>query len=316
MIHNFISKVRGLSKDKPYLLFLSSALLITVVISILIGTVFWVAHPTVMKMGVFGFIFGDKWGIDGRYGIWVYIVGTFVMTAVTMCMAIPLGLFTAIYLAEFAHPKLRYLMKSSVELLVGIPSVVYGIFGLFILKDFLRDYFNPLVGGTLGVIIPFFRDMGGNGEGVFLASVVLTIMVVPTIISISEDALRSVSRELREGSAALGATKWETIQKLVVPIAMPGIMAGVTLGMMRAIGETMAIVMLLGNSNRIPSSIFDTGYAMTSKILNDIMNNLADDEISSALFGIAAVLFMITALLIGIARIVSNLGCSRVRKNA
>jgi phosphate transport system permease protein len=298
---------RELAKDKPYLFFLSSAFFLTVLTAVLIGVVFWEAYPELSKNGIIYFIFGTEWGgADGRFGIWHFMMGTFWMTAVTMCMAIPLGLFTAIYLAEFAHPKVRSVLKSAIELLVGIPSVVYGVFGLFILKDPLKLYFNPLVSNTLGVVIPIFRDPpNGDGRGIFLASVVLTVMVVPTIISIAEDSLRSVRKEYREGSIALGATQWETIQKVVIPAALSGIMAGVTLGLTRAVGETMAIVMLLGNVMKTPTSIFDTGYAMTSKILNDMPSSYGSyPDIASALFGMAAVLFVIDAVFIAASRFI------------
>jgi phosphate transport system permease protein len=298
---------RELAKDKPYLFFLSSAIFLIVLTSVLIGTILWEAYPGLSRNGITDFIFGTSFGgPDGRYGIWHFIMGTFWMTAVTMCMAVPLGLFTAIYLAEFAHPKVRSILKSSIELLVGIPSVVYGIFGLFILKDPLRDHFNPLVSNTLGTIIPIFRvPANSDGTGVFLASVILTVMVVPTIISIAEDSLRSVKREYREGSTALGATQWETIQKVVIPTALSGIMAGVTLGLTRAVGETMAIVMLLGNVTKTPTSIFDTGYAITSKILNDIPSAYGSyPEVASALFGMAAILFVIDSIFIAAARFI------------
>jgi len=196
-------------------------------------------------------------------------------------------------------------MKSSIELLVGIPSVVYGIFGLFVLKDPLRDYFNPFVSNTLGAVIPFSTTPGA-AAGVFcLASVILTIMIIPTIISISQDAIHSVRRDFREGSLALGATKWETIQKIVIPTALPGIMTGVTLGMMRAVGETMAIVMLLGNVMKTPSSIFDTGYAMTSIIVNEITESYGlYPDVTSALFGMAVMLLLIEAAFILAMRII------------
>ncbi|MBN2251308.1 MAG: phosphate ABC transporter permease subunit PstC [Candidatus Altiarchaeota archaeon] len=294
-------------RDKHHLFFLSSSLLLLLVISSLFGTIFYMAYPAVSSTGMIEFVFGSKWSYsEGVYGIWTFIAGTFIMTLTTMCMAVPLGLFTAIYLAEFAHPRLRGIMKSSIELLVGIPSVVYGIFGLFILKAYMRDYVNPLISSTLGSITPVFYDASGSGDGVLLASVILTVMIIPTIISISEDSLRSVSRSYREGSVALGSTKWETIQKIVVPTAMPGILAGITLGMTRALGETMAIVMLLGNSMHMPSSVFDSGYAMTSKILNDITYYFANPAACSALFGIAAALIVIEAIFILFVRIIGQ----------
>lgn len=310
-LKNIKEGLNELIKDKPYLFFLSSALFLVLVISILMGSVFWEAYPALSNIGIIEFIFGTEWE-GGKYGIWVFIMGTFYMTAVTMCMAIPLGILTAVYLSEFAHPKIRSVIKPSIELLVGIPSVVYGIFGLFMLKLYFRDYLYPFINGinlfmdsTIGFHIPFLSvPANSDGSSIFLASLVLMFMTIPTIISISEDAMRSVDRNFREGSLALGATKWETIEKIVIPTAIPGITTAITLAMTRSVGETMAIIMLIGNATHVPESIFDTGYAMTSKILNDIAET-SNPLTLSALFGIAAVLFIIEAILISMARIIN-----------
>jgi phosphate transport system permease protein len=304
-----LSKLSEMGKDKSCLFFSSFAILTIILISLLFGTIFWIAYPVVSKTGIIEFISGSTWDYStNTYGIWTFVMGTFIVTTMTMVFAIPLGLFTAIYLAEFAHPKVRHIMGTSIELLVGIPSVVYGIFGLFILKPFLKENFNPLIGSTLGNISPVFKDVQGSGEGMFLASIILTIMVIPTVISVSENSLRSVSRSYREASASLGATRWETIQNLVIPVALPGILAGITLGITRALGETMAIVMLTGNSKQIPLSVFDRGYAMTSLILNDIKYYFGSPEPTSALFGVAAFLFVIEAIFIISVRIISRIG--------
>lgn len=300
---------RKLTEDRPYFFFSACALLTLLVISILFGSVFWAAYPALSKTGFIEFIFGTKFDFDTQtYGIWVFIVGTLVITAVTMCMAVPLGLLTAVYLSEFAHPKVRDIMSTSIELLVGIPSVVYGIFGLIILRPYLRDYAYPFIYSTLGRFIPFFRDDGGNGTGVFLAAIILTVMIIPTIISLSQSAMRSVSSAHREGSAALGATKFETIQKIVIPSALPGILTGITLGLTRAIGETMAIVMLTGNSAQIPSTLFDRSEAMTSFILNSIKVQMGNDEAMSAIMGVAVVLFLIEAFFILAIRLIHKWG--------
>ncbi|MEA3255305.1 MAG: phosphate ABC transporter permease subunit PstC [Candidatus Altiarchaeota archaeon] len=392
--------LKKLSRDKPYIFFLSSALLFTLITSVLIGTIFWEAYPVVSKTGVINYVFKDTWRYsdrdftvftfpeiagdkkqqknlldhvnaidagagrlikgskylpegdqvriikdgatiarlvvagdvcylknrdlrieigeaklkDGRievrrggiYGIWTFIMGTFIMTAVTMCMAIPLSMFTAIYLAEFANQRLRSVMRSSIELLVGIPSVVYGLFGFLILRGYLRDYVNPLISNTLGVFIPFFRDTGSDGFGILLASVILTVMIIPTIISVAEDSLRSVSNEYKRGSYALGATQWETIYKLVIPVAMPGVLTGIILGVTRALGETMAIAMLIGGGSRIPGSIFDSSTAMTAKLLTDIGYHMSYPEHVSALMGIAAALFVMEAMFIALTRVVGG----------
>jgi phosphate transport system permease protein len=198
-------------------------------------------------------------------------------------------------------------MRPLIELLVGIPSVVYGIFGLFVLGPIFGNFVAPFTSSVLG-FIPFFQDTGSSvrGVGLALASTVLAIMILPTIISISEDSIRSVKREYREASFAMGATHWETISKVVLPSASKGILAAVVLGMMRAMGETMAIVMLFGNANKIPDTFFSSGYAMTSKILNDIGFYVVQEESRSALFAVAAVLFAIEILFVGMTRIIGG----------
>ena len=280
-----------------------SALVVGATILLIVSFIFWTATPIFQKEGL-SFITGMEWSYsDGRYGILIFIANTLILTMATMLMAIPLSILTAIYLGEFAPAWLKGILRPMIELLVGIPSVVYGIFGLFILSDIYALYVDPLISSTLG-FIPVFHDPNpGRSMGVLLASSVLAIMVLPTITVLSEEAIRSVPREYKEASYALGATRWDTILKTILPVAFPGMLTAIVLGMMRAMGETMAVVMLLGNSPKIPSSIMDTGYAMTSKILNDIGYYIAVDEARSALFGIAAVLFIIEAFFIYIIRI-------------
>jgi len=256
------------------------------------------------------------------YGILTYIVGTLYMTIVTMIIAVPLSILTAIYLAEFAPPRVKQVIRPMIELLVGIPSVVYGIFGLFLLAGFFTDYVNPFIDATLGwVWVPvlghLFHDPNpGRSAGVLLASTVLAIMVLPTITVLSEEAIRSVPREYKEASYGVGATRWDTILRMILPVASSGIITAIVLGIMRAMGETMAIVMLLGNSDHMPSSVLDVGYAMTSKILNDMGYWIADDEGRAALFGIAAVLFVIEMLFVVAIRFFSRKKNASLRRSA
>ncbi len=286
----------------PHLLLLTCVLTTAAITLFFIAFIFKTALPVFESEGL-GFITGTKWSYtDQVYGIRIFIIGTLVMTAVTLLLAVPVSIFTAIFLSEFAPVRVAGIMRPTIELLVGIPSVVYGIFGLFVLENIFQDTIDPFLSGTLG-FIPIFHDPSPNsGTGVLLASTILAVMVLPTIIALSEDAMRAVPNEYKEASFALGATHWETIRKVVLPTASGGILAATILGMMRAMGETMAIVMLLGNSAHIPSSVLDTGYAMTSKILNDIGYYCAMDEPRSALFGIAAVLFAMEILFVAAAR--------------
>ncbi len=305
----------SLKPDLAEVLLLSSALAVGAAILLVIFFVFWAAVPVFQKEGL-GFIFGSEWNYnDGRFGIFVFIVNTLILTLVTMLIAIPLSILTAIYLGEFAPAWLKGIIRPMIELLVGIPSVVYGIFGLFIMSDIFAVSLDPFLNATLG-FIPIFHDPNpGRSLGVLLASSVLAIMVLPTITVLSEESIRSVPREFKEASYALGATKWDTILKMVLPVAFSGIITAIVLGIMRAMGETMAVVMLLGNSPRIPSSIMDIGYAMTSKILNDIGYYIAVDDARSALFGIAAVLFIMEMLLVTAIRIIGkDGGRERVKK--
>ncbi len=291
-----------LQSKLPHLLLLTCVLATAAITLFFVGFIFHTALPVFESEGL-GFITGTRWSYtDQVYGIRIFIIGTLVMTAVTIALAVPVSVFTAIFLSEFAPSRVAGIMRPMVELLVGIPSVVYGIFGLFVLEDIFQDKIDPFLSGTLG-FVPFFHDPSPNsGTGILLASTILAVMILPTIIALSEDAMRAVPFEYKEASFALGATHWETIRKVVLPTASGGILAATILGMMRAMGETMAIVMLLGNCAHIPSSVLDTGYAMTSKILNDIGYYVAMDEPRSALFGIAAVLFAIEIIFVAVAR--------------
>lgn len=286
--------------------FLASTIFTGFIVLFLIGFVFYTAAPVLGKEGI-GFVTGTTWSYENhQYGIGLFIAGTLILTAVTMVIAFPLGIFTAIFLAEWAPVWLERIMRPSIELLVGIPSVVYGIFGFFVLENIFQDYVDPFIDGTLG-FIPIFRDTHpSSGSGVLLASTVLAIMILPTIVTLSQEAMRAVPQDYREASYALGATKWETIKKVVIPTAISGIITGVVLGLMRAMGETMAVVMLLGNSAHVPVSILDTGYAMTSKILNDIGFYCMFPEPLSALFAIGAVLFVIEMVFVAVIRYIGS----------
>jgi len=306
-----IFKTMNMDNRKLYtqvtnLVFLACSMIITSVAIFFVGFIFYTALPVFESQGIINFIIGQEWSYsDNIYGIRTYIAGTIIMTVVTLILAVPISIFTAIFLSEIASPHLASTIRPFIELLVGIPSVVYGIFGLFVLENVFQEQIDPLIDSLLGFISIFVDVNPGSGTGVLLASTILSIMVFPTITTISEDAIRSVSVESRHASFALGANRWETIRRVVLPAASGGLLSAVVLGMMRAMGETMAIVMLLGNSNSIPSSILGPGYAMTSKILNDIGHHFSETEPRAALFGIAAVLFAMEILFVGVSR---NLG--------
>jgi phosphate transport system permease protein len=228
--------------------------------------------PAFQEIGVFDFLFGTVWRPgQEQYGILTMIVGSVVVTIGSLLLAVPLGIACAILLAEVAPFKLRQFLRPSVELLVGIPSVVYGLVGLVLL-------------------VPAVREIGGNGFSVLAASIVLMAMVLPTIISISEDSIRAVPHSYKEGSLALGATHWQTIRRVLLPAAKSGIGASIVLGMGRAVGETMAMIMVIGNSIVFPTSPLSPARTLTGNIAVEI--NYATGIHESALFATGIVLFI------------------------
>jgi phosphate transport system permease protein len=296
-----------LESSVPKYLFISCTLLTAFITFFFIGFIFYIAYPTFESQGVINFITGSVWDYSEHvYGIRIYFLGTLMLTLMTLVLSVPVGIFTAIFLSEFASPRVASVVKPLIELLVGIPSVVYGIFGFLVLGPIFVNYVSPLTVSLLGFIPFFSAGVDVRGVSLALAATVLSIMILPTIISISEDSLRSVETTYREASFSLGATHWETISKVLIPAASKGIMSAVILGMMRAMGETMAVVMLFGGSNNIPTTFYGTGTAMTTKILSDVSFKIADEEARSAIFAVAAVLFATEILFVGLARAIGG----------
>ena len=240
--------------------------------------------PAIGKIGIFDFLLGEKWkpGND-IYGILPFILGSIYVTAGAIVIGVPVGILTAIFMARFCPPKLYRFMKPDVDLLAGIPSVVYGFFGLVVLVPFVRDFF----GRTLG--------FGGSGASMFTASVMLGIMILPTIISVGESSIRAVPNSYYEGALALGATHERSVFFTVVPAAKSGIMAGIILGVGRAIGETMAVIMIAGNQPRMPKGLFKGVRTLTSNIVIEM--GYATDLHRDALIATAVVLFVFILLI-------------------
>ncbi|MCK9579241.1 MAG: phosphate ABC transporter permease subunit PstC [Methanoregula sp.] len=299
--------------DTPKYVFLACGLITAALVIFVFGFILLTAAPVLQKEGI-SFITGTTWDYDThQYGILIFILGTIYLTVVTMILAIPLGVFTAIFLAELAPAWLEKIIRPLLDLLVGIPSVVYGIFGFFVLEGIFRNAIDPAISDTLGFIPIFYDPDPGSGLGILLGATILTLMILPTIVAISQESIRSIPDSYREASLALGATKWQTIKKVVIPAALSGIVTACILGMMRAMGETMAVVMVMGNSQHIPTSILDTGYAMTSKILSDIGYYFAQPEPRAALFGIAVVLFLMEMGFVAVARAISASAAKRMQ---
>jgi phosphate transport system permease protein len=256
------------------------------IIILIIAFIFSEGLPAISSVGLFNFLFGMVWDPDnGIFGVFPMIIGTLLTTLIALLLAIPLSLCCSIFLSEIAPPNMRKLLKPTIQGLAGIPSVIYGFFGLVIIVPFMRVHF------------------GGTGFSVFSASLILTVMILPTIISISEDALRSVPYEYNEASLALGATQWQTIKNVIFPAALPGIITAIILGMGRAIGETMAVIMVAGNVVQIPGSIFEPVRTLTSNIALEM--GYATGLHYNALFATGIILLTVIIVLLLIANYIN-----------
>lgn len=229
--------------------------------------------PAMHKIGLFDFLFGLKWkpGND-LYGIFPMIVGSLYVTAGAIIFGVPVGLMTAIFLSKFCPPRLHKILKAAIDLLSGIPSVVYGFFGLMVIVPAVRDLF------------------GGNGSSILTASILLGMMILPTIISVSESSLNAVPESYYEGARALGASHERSVFLATLPAAKSGIMAGIILGIGRAIGETMAVIMVAGNQARIPDSLLKGVRTLTANIVIEM--GYATDLHREALIATGVVLFV------------------------
>ncbi len=241
-------------------------------------------------------LFSREWHpLQGSFGFYPFIMGTFWVTAVGMVIAIPPSLLTAIYLAEYAHPKTRALVTPFIDLLAGIPSVVYGVWGMLTIVPFIEKTIAPAMKSRLGVF-PLFRSENPTGYGVLAGGVVLAVMVFPIIIAVAEDVISAVPQGLREASLALGATRWHTIRHVVLRRAGPGVLAAVVLGFSRAFGETMAVLMVVGNVAQVPRSIFDAAYPLTALIANNYGEMMSIPRYDAALLGAALILLLVVLI--------------------
>jgi phosphate ABC transporter permease protein PstC len=243
--------------------------------------------PIMFKYGLRSFLAGSDWyPTEKIFGLWPMIVGSIYVTLGAMVIGVPFGLACAIVLTEFSSKRLRRIIKPVIELLAGIPSVVYGFIGVVILVPFIRE------------------TLGGPGLSVLAASIILGIMILPTIISISVDSIQAIPLSYREGSIALGATKWQTVKMVLLPAARSGIIASIILGMGRAIGETMAVIMIAGNAASVPRSVLDPVRTLTSNIALEM--GYAAGEHRQALFATGVILFIIIMILNTVANVTSS----------
>jgi phosphate transport system permease protein len=240
--------------------------------------------------------FSSTWRpMQGEFGFYPFIIGTIWVTAVAMLIAVPLCLLTSIYLSEYARKRTRDWIKPVLDVLAGISPVVYGVWGVLAIVPFVEKYLMPFIQSTLG-FIPIFQSSNPTGFGILSGGIILSIMVFPVVISVSEEVMRSVPFEVREASLALGATKWQTVKHTVLRKAMPGIIAAVILGLSRAFGETMAVLMVVGNVAQVPKSIFDAAYPLPALIANNYGEMMSIPLYDSALMFAALILLGVTVL--------------------
>ncbi len=261
--------------ERVFLLIALSTLSVLALITVFI---FIKGIPIIAKVGIINFVFGMKWApSQGFYGIFPMIVGSVSVTLGAAILGVPIAICCSIFLAEFAPAKLRNIFRPAIQLLAAIPSVVYGFWGVLFVVPMIRNY------------------LGGPGLSILAGSIILGIMILPTIISITEVSLLALPRHYKDGALALGLTQWQTIRSLLLPAAKSGIVAAIILGLGRAIGETMAVIMVLGNAVALPESVLDPVRTLTTNI--GIEMGYASGEHQQALFATGIVLFVIIMIL-------------------
>jgi phosphate transport system permease protein len=252
------------------------------IILLMIAGLYLKSRPILANQPLGQLLFSSNWHpFRGEFGFLAFIMGTLWVTGVAMLIAVPLCLLTAIYLSEYAHSRVREWVKPLIDILAGIPSVVYGVWGIIVIVPLIKDY-----------IAPFFGSFS-TGYSILSGGIVLAIMIFPVIIHVVMEILRAVPQEVREASLALGATRWQTIKHVVMRKALPGVAAAIVLGISRAFGETMAVLMVVGNVPKIPGSVLDPAYPLPALIANNYGEMLSIPLYDSALLLAALVLLLV-----------------------
>ncbi|MEW5761663.1 MAG: phosphate ABC transporter permease subunit PstC [Bacillota bacterium] len=267
-------------------LFVLSAAFVTLVVVAIIIFLARQGLSTFREVSPLVFHFSTRWAPPEHFGALTFIFGSVAVTGLAVLIGGPLGLAGAVFMAKLAPAWARSIMRPATDLFVGIPSVVYGWIGLSVFRPVIQEY------------------AGGAGFGLFLAGIILAIMILPTVISVSEDALRALPLRFEMASYALGATRWQTIWRVLLPAALPGLVTAIILAMARAIGETMAVSMLIGNSPLFPRSLFVPTATLTTEIVLEMGNTPFGSTWNNALFYMAFILLVISLALIGIIRFV------------
>ena len=296
---SFLTKLR----DGDEIARLITLLFATTVVLITAALVWelWVNSALPRQKFGFHFFVTSVWDpIMDQFGALPFIYGTMVTSAVALFIAVPLGIGAAIFLAELAPPRISDTLQFFIDLLAAVPSVIYGLLGVFVVVPVMRTVIYPALNKPFGYL-PIFKGPS-YGVGFMTAGIVLAIMVIPYIISVSREVLLSVPRDQREAALALGSTRWESTWKVVVPFAKTGIMGSIFLALARALGETMAVTMVIGNTPKIAASLFAPGYTIAAVIANEFTEATGDLYLQS-LIELGLVLFLLTFLLNGLARV-------------
>jgi phosphate transport system permease protein len=296
---SLVRRWTGADDVAHFVTFLAAAALL-VITALLVYQLWTLSAEARAKFG-WTFFVSKTWDpVAGDFGALPFIYGTVVTSAIALLIAVPLGVGAAIFLAELAPPKLSSSLTFVSDLLAAVPSVIYGLLGVFLLVPLMRKGIQPGLKAVLG-FLPLFQGPA-YGVGFLTAGIVLAIMVVPFVLSVSREVLLAVPRDQREAALALGATKWESTWKVVVPAARIGIFGSVFLALARALGETMAVTMVIGNNPRIAASLFSPGYSIAAVLANEF-SEATGNLYLSALIELGLVLFLLTFVLNGLARL-------------
>lgn len=252
------------------------------------------ALPILANYPLSELVFSTTWQpMRGLFGMAPFIAGTIAVTLVAMFIAVPLAILSGVYLAEYMTGHVRLLLKPVTDLLAGIPPVVYGLWGVLVIVPLVREHLAPWADRTLGGTFPVFANTNPSGYGIATAGMVLGLMIFPIIVAVTEEVLRAVPRELRESIYALGATRWEVTKVTLLRTGLPGVIAAVVLGFSRAFGETLAVLMVVGNVPRMPGSIFDGSYTLAGLIANNYGEMMSVPLYEGALMGAAFALLLV-----------------------
>lgn len=282
---------------------LTFSLIVLVALLGIIVSLFVNAWPAFQKFG-FEFIWRVEWDIvNEEFGAAIAVVGTLVSATIALLIAVPLSFGVALFLTETCPVWLRRPLGTAVELLAAVPSIIYGMFGLFIFAPLFAEYGQPALQSTLGQMPLIGTFFGGamNGIGILAAGLVLAFMVLPFVAAVMRDVFEIVPPILRESAYGLGCTTWEVVRQVVLPYTQKGVIGGVMLGLGRALGETMAVTFVIGNANRLPTSLFSPGTSIASTLANEF-GEAADLHLST-LFALGFVLFVITFVVLSAAKI-------------